>query len=488
MTKRLLYIFIFLFFLIINFSVSEIKVDFFQRTLYFIFLVTLFNFFRKINLNRILPLLTGTISSILFIYGVIQKYLLFPIYMKHLTSGTTEFSKAISERIKSGRVFSIFQLPTLYTVVCSVLLLIIVHYFLKSNSIRSKMLWGSLFILGFFNLILTQSFAGVIYLLAGFPVYFILSGYLSFRYLAPGIMVISMFLFIITGLRFSEAKRFEPVKLRVSNWAQATRIIKTNPFFGTGFGNYETNVSNFILPGEAHSIYSHNFFLQFTAEGGIFLALFLLSLIYIFRKKIKPVKSEENKLYIAIMLIVIIYNMIDIGIYFFSTALIFVLILSQLYRKQDKKLNLVLPSVILLSILHLFIFFSSNFQKDAQIFLSYKNFEKSEKKFFKSLKFNPFDHKSLLGLGTIKYLREERVEADKFLKKTISLNHRIPFAHFMISKIYYKNDKLFTSLFHSFEAVKLNRENKEYKKWYFFLMSNLKTNIGKKNIPYGESK
>ncbi|MEN8152893.1 MAG: O-antigen ligase family protein [Acidobacteriota bacterium] len=476
MTSRVFYIFLSLFFLIINFSVSDIKINFFQRALFFIFFLVLFLFFRTINLNRILPILTGSISTLIFIYGVVQKYILFPIYLNQLNSGTTEFSKAILVRIKSGRIFSVFQLPTLYTFICSILLLIIFHYLLKSFSTRAKIFWGILFILGFYNLILTQSFAGVVYLLIGFPVYLKLSGYLSFKYLAPGIMVILMFLFIITGLRFSEAKKFDPAKLRISNWSQAARIIETTPFFGIGLGNYETKVPGYIYPGEAHSIYSHNFILQFVAEGGIFLSLFLLSLLLIFRKKIRPAWSEENKLYISILIIVIIYNMIDIGIYFFAPALIFVITLSQLYPKEHQNLKIVIPFIILLSLLHLSLFFSSNYQKEANINLSYKNIKGSEEKFLKSLKFNPFNYKSLLGLSTIKYLKGENEEADKFLKRTINLNHSIPFAHFMRSKILYSQRKLFSSLFHSFKAYSLNRENYEYKKWYLFLEKNLRAN------------
>ena len=40
------------------------------------------------------------------------------------------------------------------------------------------------------------------------------------------------------GNRNREAKNLEPVKLRLTNWNQAIRMINNNPFFGVGIGNF----------------------------------------------------------------------------------------------------------------------------------------------------------------------------------------------------------------------------------------------------------
>ncbi|MCP5045550.1 MAG: O-antigen ligase family protein, partial [bacterium] len=204
---------------------------------------------------------------IVFLYGIMQKFVLFPIYLSRISPEDNFYTQAFITRIKGGRIFSIFPLPTLYAIICTVLILFIFHYMISASKTgKERFLWGTLLLAGLVNLILTQSFGGVLYLTAGGLVYLLVSGILKVKYLVPVIMVLSLFLSITIGLRFSEIRELEPIKFRYSNWKQAARIIEANPLWGAGLGNYEAKIARYTRPGEARSIYAHNFFLQFTAE------------------------------------------------------------------------------------------------------------------------------------------------------------------------------------------------------------------------------
>lgn len=396
-----------------------------------------------------------------------------------MDSGISAVSKVMRERVESGRIFSIFSLPTLYTFICAVLLLAIFHYLINSKGKGAKIFWIILFLTGIFNLVLTQSFAGILYLLVGFPVYLYLSGRSSLKFLLPLLTTLSMFLFIIVGLRFSEAKTLDPVKLRISNWNQAVRMIEARPFFGNGLGNYEPKISGFTLPGEARSIYSHNFILQITAEGGLIIVLLGLSLFVLLRKKLVPEFNEENGLYISILFIILLYNLIDIGLYFFSVSLIFSLILSQLYRKKEPLPKTAVIITLILIVPQLLIFISSSVRKSGSFHLNFNRINKAEGYFLKSLRFNKFNHKSLMGLAKTFYAKRDIKKSNEYLKKAIELNDMNPYAHFLRSRILYLKKKYLSSFYHAGKSISLNSRNSEYKSWYDFLNTNLSKDLKK---------
>ncbi len=478
MIKRTFYFFVALFFILFNYSVSDIKTDFFKRTIFFALFISLFFVFRYFNLKRIIRILTVLSSSLIFTYGIIQKYLLFPIYLNNLDAGISTVSEAMVERVKSGRIFSVFSLPTLYTFVCAILLLAIFHYLINSKKNSIKIFWLILFTTGMFNIILTQSFSGILYLLTGFPLYFFLSGRFNSKFFVPLMMILSVFLFIIIGLRFSEAKNLEPIRLRISNWNQAVRIIKTSPLLGIGLGNYESKISGFTYPGEARSIYSHNFILQITSEIGIFFLIIGILLLFLFRKKLYFQINDENALYITALLIVVLYNLIDIGFYFFPASLIFTLIISQIYRKNDPlpKINIILAVSFIL--IQLLVFTSSSNRKSGSFHMNFKRFDKAELYFKKSLNFNKYNHKSLMGLATTNYAKGDKKNSDRYLGKVLLLNNFNPYANFLKSKISYSEGKYLTSFYYAGRAKSLNIRNREYKKWFDFLKLNLDKNLG----------
>jgi len=469
------------FFLLVNFAVSPVKILFFSRLIYFSLLFLLFLFLRRFSLDKILPPIIGGVSFILFFYGIIQKFVLFPYYLSQITPGDNFYSQALVTRIKSGRIFSLFVLPTLYAIICTVLIIFIFHYFLTSTNKKIKAFWTLLLAAGLFNLLLTQSFGGVLYLSMGILLYLLFSGILKFRYLVPVLMALSLFLFIIIVLRFSEAKEFEPVKLRLSNWEQAGRIIKSAPFWGVGLGNYEAKISYYTLSSEAKSIYAHNFFLQFLAETGFIIPCVLLLFLLISGKKLKPTDYKKKIVYISVFLVVLFYNVIDIGFYFFSAGITAAIALSQVYPqkgekimpREDIRLKMMVIGLALLCLLMLGENISQNHRKTADFFYSQKDYENARQYYRKSFKINPFNYNSLVKYAEINFRFNNLWEAEKYLDKALKLYPDLALANYLKSQIRFKRQNLFESYYYSAAAYDKYKLNAQYKQWFEFMRQNL---------------
>ena len=371
MQKKLFYLLIILIFSVINFTFSGVKPDFFVSIISILLFYIIFSLFRRVDIIGILPLITAVSSIIIFSYGIVQKYILFPYYIHSFNSGSILLPENYIERIKTGRIFSIFSLPTVYSYICSILVIILLHMLLKSEKLK-KPFWLILILLGIFNLFLAGSFSSVLYITFGTLLYHYFSNLLKKKHIIIFLMSISLLFFSITANRLSEAKKLEPVKLRLSNWNQAVRIISDNPFFGVGLGNYKNIIQKYTRKYEARSIYAHNFILQFSAEVGLFTLLFLLVLLFFYRKKIFQFTTGSVNLYLPLLIITILFNLIDIGIYFFSSAILLTIILSQLYQKKNKPWKISYILLPLISALYLMIFISSQLTSNAEFHLKQK--------------------------------------------------------------------------------------------------------------------
>lgn len=239
------------FFFLLNFLAADVPTAFWQQILLFSFYIALFHLLRRIDLPRLLPPVVAGVSAIVFVYGIIQKFLLFPLYLRQL-SGETDVSpyiQTIRGIVEKGRIFSIFTLPTLFAPICGVLLLFILHYICTKHR---RLGWVVLFVLGTVNLLLTQSFGGLFYFSAAVLYYLFRNKVLPIRYFAPVVMVLSLFVFLIVGVRYAEARQAQPLRLRLANWNQALRLIAAHPWTGVGLGNYATAVPRSSIPVSLH--------------------------------------------------------------------------------------------------------------------------------------------------------------------------------------------------------------------------------------------
>lgn len=476
------------FFLYLNYSQSPVKIHFFQRLVFFLFLVFLFIVLRRFKLGKIIRTVTGGVGAIIFLYGIVQKFVLFPFHLSRLSPGSDHYADAFFKRIASGRIYSIFALPTLYSIICVVLVILIFHYLLNTPRGKKavKLWWGVLLALGLVNLVLTQSFGGVICLFAAGLIYLLVSGILKFKFLAPVLMVLALFLSVTIALRFSEASKLEPVKLRYSNWVQAARVTASSPFWGVGLGNYENRISYHTLGHEAKSIYAHNFFLQFIAEAGLVFSAFFLLLLWNTRKKwklsLEYCKSHIE--YVTVLAALLVYNLIDIGIYFFSSGVIAVIALSQLYpcgfktgaaggKEPVTRRWVVLTGLMVCLLLLSVDYIADNNRIEGDILQSRREFGEAAERYRSSLDLNPYNYKALIGYATMQLLKSQPGEAQLYLERALDLYPDIAPGHFLMSRIHYKNQRLFSALHHAAAAAKKNPLSGRYGKWLEYLVANL---------------
>ena len=207
------------------------------------------------------------------------------------------------------------------------------HYFLRSRR-RPRFFWALLLLLGVANLFLTQSFGGILFFTIGALFYLFAAGIFQVKYLAPLLMVLALVFFLVTALRFSEARQLAPAKLRFVNWLQAGRVLAAAPLLGVGLGNYEAAVPAQVYPGEPASIYAHNFFLQLAAETGIplFVLLLVVSLPFI-KKNLAGLLRRENALFAAASILILFFCFFDVGIYFFAAGISLAVVASQVVRR-----------------------------------------------------------------------------------------------------------------------------------------------------------
>jgi tetratricopeptide (TPR) repeat protein len=461
------------FFLLLNFSASEAKGLFFVRLAYFLFLLALFFLCARFRLERILAPISGGMALIVFTYGIIQKFVLFPLVLERIGSGPSFHAQALRTRIASGRVFAIFPLPTLYAMVCGVLLIFIIHYLYRSRG-PARLFWALLLFLGAFNLVLTQSFGGIIFFTAGILFYLIVSRVFKAKYLAPLLMVLALVFFLVIALRFSEAREMAPAKLRFANWAQAGRVIASAPALGVGLGNYETAVPAYVFPGEPASIYAHNFFLQMAAEAGLPLFLLLIVVCLPWLKAILPrFLKPENALFASACGLLLFFNLFDVGNFFFAAGISFVVVLSQVVPLPDPARSRHFAIAALLAVPLLVHAAAASRQQAGDLWLSRQEPGRAESFYYAALKFEPFSYRTHLGLAQIAWEKGDLRQAERFLKKVAGVFPGQPYANYRLSQLAQRRGAYLTALALARKATAGNKKSIEYQRWHDSLQDNL---------------
>lgn len=460
------------FFLLVNFSASGVKPLFFLRLAYFLFLLALFFFCRRVNLQKILTPISAGIALIVFLYGIAQKFILFPFILEQPDSLHSFFAQAMRARVASGRIFAIFPLPTLYAMVCGLLLIFIVHYFYQARG-RGRVLWFFLLLLGAFNLALTQSFGGIIFFTLAVLFYLFVSGVFKIRYLAPLLMVLALVFFTVTALRFSEARELAPVKLRFANWLQAGRVIAAAPLLGVGLGNYEAAVPAHVYAGEPASIYAHNFFLQWAAETGIpfFLLLIAVSIPF-FKKNLAYLFSPEHALFAAAAILILLFNIFDVGNYFFAAGISFAVVFSQLVRVECPLRLRHFAVTALLAVVLLVSEAGAAQQRTADLWLGRQDLVQAEAHYRRALALSPLAYRSWLGLAHMAWQQNDFSKAERILKKVLQIYPEQAYANYRLSQAAQRRGAYLTALVHARQAAAADKKNREYQRWHEFIQAN----------------
>ncbi len=455
------------FFLLFNFAASEVKHLFFLRLAYFLFLFCLAAFLSRFRLHGILAPLSAGIAMIVFVYGLFQKFLIFPWILAQPGWEPSPFSQTFRAIVASGRIFAIFPLPTLYAAVCGLLLVCIIHYFFQARG-GHKYFWAALFSLGVFNLFLTQSFGGIIFFTAAALFYLFASGIFKVKYLAPLLMVAALLFFLVVTLRFAEARGLKPVRLRFSNWQQAGRLIRAAPLLGVGLGNYETAVPDRVFPGEPASIYAHNFFLQMAAEiglpGFLFMVLFAAAWMKQNHRRGPP---GENALFTALCILIFLFNLVDVGIYFFAAGLSLSIAASQLFHFPGRSSRpTYLWPALFLAVLLLVGEYSADRQKTADLDRARGEPLRAERGYRLALRFNPWAYRALLGRAAIASDRGDEAGAEHLFRSVLAIHPGQAYANYMVSLADYRRGSYLNALTHARRAAQANKKNSQYQRWH----------------------
>ena len=106
------------------------------------------------------------------------------------------------------------------------------------------------------------------------------------------------------------------VDTRLSLWRNATKIIKSNPLFGIGIGNWQIEsipYEKYEADELAYSIHTHNDFLEIASETGllngiIFILIFVFAVVINFKRIIKNNDNQTKIIALITLLIIITYG------------------------------------------------------------------------------------------------------------------------------------------------------------------------------------
>jgi tetratricopeptide (TPR) repeat protein len=287
------------------------------------------------------------------------------------------------------------------------------------------------------------------------------------------VMVLALFFFLVVALRFSEARQLTPAKMRFSNWLQAGRVIASAPLLGVGLGNYETTVPAYVYPGEPASIYAHNFFLQLAAETGIpLLLLFLLLAILWIKKNYHNLLRRENALFASVGILILLFNLLDVGNYFFAAGACFSVALSQIVDLDKRSWRLPLGMVLLLALALLINKIGIDRQNTADFWLSRTEYARAEHDYNQALKINPLSYRALLGKAFIAQKKDDQAGAERLFTKVLAVYPGQAYANYMLSQAAWRRGAYLTALVYARLAAAANKQNKEYQRWHEFIKTN----------------
>ena len=228
---------------------------------------------------------------------------------------------------------------------------LLIYYFFKVKGVKLKILISLLIIFMSINMFITGGRAGQV-------AFFVLLFVAFFQFIRVSILKFFVFLFSLASI-FILAYSFSPIfkkrvdrvfyefqnieknrntsiGLRVTMWENSLRIIKRNPIFGVGVGDFPQEykkISKKYTPNAISDVSQpHNMYLFVWASNGIFsllilVGLFLIQIFISFRKndEFKPIR-----LALAVFFLVIMFS--ESYLLGFHTTLLFTIFVSILYK------------------------------------------------------------------------------------------------------------------------------------------------------------
>jgi tetratricopeptide (TPR) repeat protein len=229
-----------------------------------------------------------------------------------------------------------------------------------------------------------------------------------------------------------------------------------------------------VYPGEPASIYAHNFFLQLAAETGLPLFLLLIAVSFLFLKKILAnLGRPENALFASAGILILFFNIFDVGNYFFAAGISFAVVFSQIIRAAGPVRLRHFVVTALLACLLLANEAGAGQQKTGDLWLSRQDQSQAETHYRRALELNPFSYRAWLGLAHIAWQKDNFPEAERILKKVLLIYPEQAYANYRLSQAAQRRGAFLTALVHARRAANADKKNKEYQRWHEFIQANI---------------
>lgn len=279
----------------------------------------------ELSAKKIVYLLVA-VAVLHCLYSVYQKFWSFPELEALWREKKLSLDDAYLPRIRSGRVFSTFMLPSHLAGFLAAVLPCFLLLIRESRKKATRLLSLAGLLLVLYVLFLTKSYGGWVALGGAALLYFVSFGRVRKLYLAGILLAVIFLLFSVYLSRGTSPFDFGSIDssfaARARNVSAALGAIKESPVVGFGYGTFGLIYPRTMQKGDNETHYVHNSYLQFAAElgigGGVLLAgmALLYNLYYFSRKR----TSERSRVAVADVFFIganvsWIHNLFDFSIY-----------------------------------------------------------------------------------------------------------------------------------------------------------------------------
>ena len=198
------------------------------------------------------------------------------------------------------------------------------------------------------NLYFTQSFGAWLAIAVSLVIYF----WLKYSKILQKKHIAAFLIFFLIFISWAGFSKFENIKnlgdrsslaSRAMIWKSAGLMIKNNPLFGIGPGNFQEKYLEYQKYFPPYLEWSapqpHNIFLAFWLESGLIgLAGFILLLIYFFSDNKKTIRNDRKAgiLFLAIMIYILIHGLVDTTYWRNDLAVVFWVMIAGNYYLREK--------------------------------------------------------------------------------------------------------------------------------------------------------
>lgn len=290
----------------------------------FIFYFLFFNYYQE-NVRpdylEIVLKITLYISFLLFIYAFLE-------YFKVIGEWDYTFLSPIFGKEHQERVEVTFYNPNYYALMLEFFILIGLYKMHRKNKKYKKVFYGVITLCNILAVYFTGTRSTPVVFVSTVVIFFLLLGKIKTG-LIVSVILGTLFVLLIMSGNYPRAENLEwALQDRFYIWETALKGIRDNLLFGQGPLTYR-NI--YELYGGKETYHAHNIILDTLLSYGIVGTSLLVYPFSWFLKLFWKIKDNENlrrqfALFGSLIAVVLIHGIVDLGIFWFQTSFIFLLI------------------------------------------------------------------------------------------------------------------------------------------------------------------